>query len=457
MQNICALILAAGKGSRMFGAKPKVLQNILGEPMLYYVYQALYPIFTHKIWAVVGYEAQMVYKAFENSSLKFVEQEQQLGTAHALMQALPALQEAKCKHILVVNGDTPLLSSHIVEDFLEKAQGTELSFATLRLAEPLAYGRVIRKDGQNGQKGQIEAIVEAKDYDIQKHGVESNEVNAGLYYFELKLLEDLLPKIDTLNKSEEYYLTDLVSLAVQKNYVVKGIECGQSSDLLGVNTPIELAHAESILCKQIIEKHMQAGVIMHMPHTICIGAQVKIEPGVEIYGPCEIYGNSHIKSGVIISSHCVLYDSMVGENTQIHSFSHINKATIAENCSIGPYARLRPLAILEKNVKVGNFVEVKKSNLGSGAKVSHLSYIGDAQIGSGVNIGAGTITCNYDGKNKFVTEIGDNSFIGSNTALVAPVSIGKNVLVGAGSVITKNIADNEMSIGRARQVNMLKK
>lgn len=463
MQNVCALILAAGKGTRMSGAKPKVLQKLLGEPMLFYVHEALYPCFADRIWAVVGYEAQMIYKAFENSSLKFVMQEQQLGTAHALMQAMPVLQDEKSTHVLVVNGDTPLLSSHIIESFLKEVQGVQVGFATLMLSDPLAYGRVVRKDGH------IMAIVESKDYDEQKHGGqgnggnggnrgnEGNEVNAGLYYFEIKLLEDLLGKIDTKNKSGEYYLTDLISLAVEKNYNVKGIECGQNSDLLGVNTAMELAYAESILNKQIIDKHMQSGVIMHMPQTICIGTKVIIENGVEIYGPTEIYGCSHIKSGAVIYSNCVIKDAVIGENTQIHSFSHIDNANIAENCSIGPYARLRPHAHLADNVKIGNFVEIKKSDISSGAKVSHLSYIGDSQIGAGVNIGAGTITCNYDGKNKFITEIGENSFIGSNTALVAPVSIGKNVLVGAGSVITENIADNEMAIGRAKQVNMRKR
>lgn len=448
MSHIGALILAAGKGTRMHSTKPKVLQTLLGEPMLRYVVDALRPIMGEAIWTVIGHQANMVRAAFGADNLRFVEQEQQLGTGHALMQAMPALHAGKCTHVLVVNGDTPLVSTAVIERFLAEGQGADLAFATLVLPEAGAYGRVVRKGNA------VHAIVEAKDYDAGLHGPESREVNAGLYCFSMELLEKLLPQVGCANRSGEYYLTDIVALAVQSQCCVKGVECGEEPHLLGVNSPLELAEAEALLRAQVVQAHLAAGVIMHAPESIRISPRAVVEPGAEIFGPTEILGQSRIAQGAQVESHCVLHNAVVASAACIHSFSHISDAYVGERASVGPYGRLRPLAHLEADSHVGNFVELKKARLCQGAKANHLSYIGDAVVGAKANIGAGTITCNYDGKNKFMTTIGAGAFIGSNTALVAPVSVGDNALVGAGSVITKNVPANEMGIARAKQANL---
>lgn len=448
MPKIGALILAAGKGTRMHSLKPKVLQTLLGEPMLRYVVDALRPLLQDAIWTVIGHQAGMVRKAFATENMNFVEQEQQLGTGHALMQAMPALRAGQCSHVLVVNGDTPLLSTGLVDGFLAKSQGAELAFATLTLPEAGAYGRVVRTQGA------VQAIVEAKDYDARVYGPETCEVNAGLYCFSMDLLEALLPQVGCANRSAEYYLTDIVALAVQEGHTVRGVECGDEPHLLGVNSPLELAEAESLLRAQVVQAYLQAGVILHAPESIRISPRASIAPGAEIFGPAEVYGQSRVAQGAVLESHCVLRDAVVEAGAVIHSFSHITEAYVGARASVGPYGRLRPLAHMEEDSHLGNFVELKKARLGQGAKANHLSYIGDAEVGAGANIGAGTITCNYDGKNKFVTRIGAGAFIGSNTALVAPVSVGDNALTGAGSVITKNIPAGEMGIGRAKQVNL---
>lgn len=466
MSNIGALILAAGKGTRMHSIKPKVLQTLLGEPMLRYVVDALRPIMGEAIWTVIGHQAAMVRAAFSADGLNFVEQEQQLGTGHALLQAMPALRAGKCSHVLVVNGDTPLVSTALVERFVAQAQGADLAFATLVLPEAGAYGRVVR------QGSAVRAIVEAKDYDPALYGPEPREVNAGLYYFSMEMLEALLPKVGCVNRSGEYYLTDIVALAVRADdvssgshvahantgvdspYVVRGVECGNEPHLLGVNSPLELAEAEALLRAQVVSTHLQAGVIMHAPESVRISPRAVVEPGAELFGPVEIYGQSRIAQGARIESHCVLHNAVVEGGACVHNFSHITDAYVGERALVGPYGRLRPQAHMEADSHVGNFVELKKARLCQGAKANHLSYIGDAVVGAKTNIGAGTITCNYDGKNKFMTTIGAGAFIGSNTALVAPVHVGDNALIGAGSVITKDVPANEMGIGRARQTNI---
>ncbi|MEG2173757.1 MAG: DapH/DapD/GlmU-related protein, partial [Desulfovibrionaceae bacterium] len=254
-------------------------------------------------------------------------------------------------------------------------------------------------------------------------------------------------------KSGEYYLTDIIGLAVTGQHAVRGVECGNEPHLLGVNSPVELAEAENLLREQVVTACLRAGVILHAPESVRISPRAKVAPGAEIFGPAEIYGQSRIAQGAVVESHCVLHDAVVEEGACIHSFSHIVDAYVGARASVGPYGRLRPQAHMEEESHVGNFVELKKARLGKGAKANHLSYIGDAEVGAKTNIGAGTITCNYDGKNKFVTRIGAGAFIGSNTALVAPVNVGDNALIGAGSVITKDIPAHEMGIGRARQMN----
>lgn len=446
-QSICALILAAGKGTRMHSRKPKVLHTILGEPLLGHVAAALRPLFGENVWAVIGHEAQMVRDTFAGRSLRFVEQTEQLGTGHALMVALPELRAAGMKRVLVVNGDTPLITAEGMEQLLREAEGAALSVATLQLAEPGAYGRIVRRDGN------LAAIVEAKDFDEALHGIPTGEINAGIYVLDLDVAERLLPRLNNENKSGEYYITDLVGLAVGDGLPVRGVCCGDDPNLLGINNPVELARSEELRRAAIVEHCLASGVVIHAPDSVRIGPDVVVEPGAELYGPCELYGKTHIAAGALVESNCRIEDSRVGAWTIVHSFSCLDHAEVGEDCLVGPFARLRPGAVMEKGSHVGNFVEMKKARLGEGAKANHLTYLGDAEIGARTNIGAGTITCNYDGVHKFKTTIGEHAFIGSNTSLVAPVTIGSEAVVGAGSVITKEVPEGTLSVARGKQKN----
>ncbi len=439
-----ALILAAGKGTRMHSPRAKVMQTLLGESMLAHVNRALHPLFGGAVWAVIGHDAAFVREAFKAEPLLFVEQEQQLGTGHAVLTAFPALKSAGCERVLVINGDTPLVSPELIEHFVRQSQGAEVAFASLTLEDAAHFGRVVR------HQGQVQAIIEAKDFCENTHGPASGEINAGLYLFSMAFLQDTLPRLTTCNANAEMYLTDLVALGVQGGLKVVAVDCGQNSSLLGINTPAELAQAESELQKNIVTRHLQAGVIMHSPELIRIGAAVKLEPGVELFGPCEVYGASHISKGALVRSHCVILDSVI-EGAQVREFCHLEKAHVQPGSIVGPYARLRPGADIAEEAHVGNFVEIKNAKLGPGAKANHLSYIGDAVVGAKANIGAGVITCNYDGVNKHTTVIGQGAFIGSNASLVAPVQIGENATIGAGSTISKNVPADNLSLTRAVQ------
>ena len=441
-----ALVLAAGKGTRMHSDKPKVLQKLLGEPMLKYVYHALMPAFNDDIFMLIGYKADFVKKAFSN--VKTIMQESQLGTAHALLTAIPVLIENNYEKVLLVNGDVPLLSSEMVERFIEKAGNSDLAFATILVSDAGAYGRVVRKNGK------IEGIIEAKDYSVEKYGPESGEINVGMYLISLDLAKKLLPKIQNNNAANEYYVTDLIGLSLSEGYNVIGIELGRDESLLGVNSPIELANMEEILRKKTVENFVKSGVLMHSLNNIRISPFVNIEKGVEITGPCEILGKTSIKKGSSIAPFCFIKNCEIGENVEIRSFCHLDSSIVKNSAIVGPYARLRPGSVMEENSHIGNFVEMKKAVLGKGAKANHLTYLGDANIGAATNIGAGTITCNYDGKNKYKTVIGKNAFIGSNTALVAPVKIGDDTLIGAGSVVTKDVPNNNTAIARSKQKNI---
>lgn len=445
-----AVILAAGKGTRMHSDKPKVLQTVLGEPMLRHVREALRPVCGDDVLIVVGHRAELIEAAFAGE--RFVRQTEQLGTGHALMQALPALRAAGCEMALVVNGDTPLLRTETAARFMREAEGADLAFATISLGEPGAYGRVVRD-----AEGRVQAVVEAKDYDMERYGAPTGEVNAGMYAVRLELAEALLPRLSNANRSGEYYITDLIGLAAAEERDVRGVQCGGDESLMGVNSPRELAAAEECMRAAVVSELLDKGVLLHAPALVRVSPLADIEPGAELSGPCDILGASRVERGARIDAYCVVRDSHVSSGAEIRSFSHLEQARVGQGALVGPYARLRPGALLERNSHVGNFVELKKARLGAGSKANHLTYLGDAEIGEGVNIGAGTITCNYDGRNKFKTVIGNGSFIGSNSALVAPVTVGENTLVGAGSVITSDVADGELAIARGRQKNMPRK
>ncbi len=458
MNNIYALILAAGKGTRMPSKKPKVLQTLLGDTMLACVYKTLSKVFNENVYTLVGYEKEMVQAELAKISTKArnnsIEQIKLLGTGQAFIEALPTFQKENADYVLVINGDVPLIKEETLQEMVKLANTNayDVMFATIEVDDIASYGRVVRFENNK-----VRALVEAKDYNTEIFGKASNEINAGLYLFSRKFAEEFLPKLKNDNANNEYYITDLVNLAVVEGREVFALNIGKDFSLLGANNPYELYEAEEFLRKERNNAFMKNGVILHNPSSITISQDVEIESGAEIFSNVEIYGKSYISKNALVDSNSIIINSTIGEGTHVRNFSHVEEASVANNCVLGPYARLRPKANLADNVKIGNFVEVKKSNLSKGVKVNHLSYIGDAQIGEKTNIGAGTITCNYDGVNKFVTDIGANCFIGSNTAIVAPVKLEDNVLVGAGSVVTKDAQSNELVIARAKQVNLKKR
>ncbi len=440
-----ALVLAAGKGTRMHSDTPKVLQTLLGESMLAYVLAALRPIFGKDIWVVVGHGGAAVRAACASEDVHFIEQTALLGTGHALMSALPALEQANIDRILVINGDTPQITESTVRHMVEENTATSFALATIRLEEPGAFGRIVRTDGK------ITGIVEAKDYDNTRHGEPTGEVNAGMYLFNMNDVQRLLPKLSNNNASNEYYITDLVALAVADGLCVTGMTCGNTAELLGVNSPSELIAAEECLRMHRIQMALEHGVLLHNPQTVCLGPFTDIEAGAEIFGPCEILGRSQLKRGCRVEAFCHVKDSVIEKGALVRTHSHLESAHVGVECTVGPFARLRPGAELATHAHVGNFVEIKNARLAEGVKANHLSYIGDADIGAATNIGAGTITCNYDGKKKSRTVIGKKAFIGSNTALVAPVTVGDAALIGAGSVITKDVPAETLAVARSKQ------
>jgi len=447
--SITAVVLAAGKGTRMHSARPKVLQTILNEPMLYYVYAALEPLFSKNILTVIGHGADQVETAFPEKEGTFVLQAEQLGTGHALQVSWDAVKKSGATHCLVINGDTPLVTGEALERLAEVAGGSDLAFMTITPKDAGAFGRVVRDEDRR-----ITAIVEAKDYDMNVHGPVTGEVNAGIYLLKVETVEPLLDELKNENASGEYYITDLVGLAVERGLKVDGVQCGDDLSLMGINSPRELIGAENALRRQIVEGLLDEGVLIHNPDTVVIGPKVTVEPGVEVFGHCEIYGESMVKAGARMGSYNYIVDSSFENGCDVKQFCHIEQAEVGPNCWVGPYARLRPGAVLKDGARVGNFVEMKKSVLGEGSKAGHLTYLGDTEVGAGANIGAGTITCNYDGKNKFKTVISDGAFIGSNSALVAPVTVGRDALVGAGSTITRDVPEEGAAIARGKQRNI---
>lgn len=447
------VVLAAGKGTRMQSDLPKVAQKILGKPLINYVLDVLIGCSAQNIWTVVGHGAQLVRKLCTEQKTTFVEQIEQLGTGHAVQLAWPEIEKSGVEFVCVLNGDTPFVPCEEISDLVRRCHetGAGMGLLTLILDNPKGYGRVIRGADQG-----VYAVVEEKDFDQNQYGGDIFEVNSGVYVFNVRKCSSLIGLLDQNNAQKEFYLTQMMSLCSGQGLRVEAVAFDRSDLLRGINSPQELIDLEEVIRLGINAKLIQSGVILRQSKTIVIGPDVKVDPGVEITGPCEIYGKSHLKRGAKVASHCVIYDSELG-SCQVNSFSHIDSARIEDGAVVGPFARLRPGTVLESQSRVGNFVEVKNTVLHAGAKAGHLTYLGDSEIGSGANIGAGTITCNYDGMRKHKTIIGEEAFIGSNSALVAPVAIGDKALVAAGSVVTKNVPDEMLCIGRARQVNMVRK
>ena len=443
----CVLVLAAGKGTRMHSSTPKVLQTMLEEPLLYYPLAAAQAAGFNEIAVMVGFcgEAVESWTRSEFPDVKVLWQREQLGTGHAAKLAQDWW--SGYENVMIIAGDTPLLEGDTLKSFLDGhlKTGAQCSCLSFELDDPHGYGRIIRS-------GASVRIVEQKDATEEEQLC--REVNSGMYVFETEALASVIDKITCGNKQKEYYLPDALALIQSEGGKVVAVKADDASEFLGVNDPRQLAQAAAVRRGRILDDLMIKGVRVMDPAStwigprVEIGADVTIEPNVQLWGACRVGCGSRI------GSFTVLRGAELGENVTIIGSVRINGSRVGDGSSVGPYVFIRDGAELAADVKVGRFVEIKKSFVSDGAKVPHLSYIGDAHIGRNTNIGAGTITCNYDGKNKNATNIGDNCFIGSDTMLVAPVNIGSDAMTAAGSVITKDVPAGALGIGRARQTNI---
>ncbi len=438
---LSTIILAAGQGKRMQSELPKVLQPLAGKPLLSHVLETARRLGAEHRYIVYGHGGELVKAAYEGEALHWVHQAQQLGTGHAAAQAIGSIPDDHT--VLVLCGDVPLTSVFTLQQLVE-AGSAGLAVLTVIFDDPTGYGRILRNPG-----GQIEAIVEERDATPEQRLV--REVNTGLIASTAANLKRWLGQLDNNNAQGEYYLTDIVGLAVAENMAVEAIEAVSADEVLGINDKVQLAEAEKIYRRTVTEELMRAGVTIIDPERIDIRGELRCGRDVVIDVNVVFEGNVELGEGVTVGPNCVIRDSSIGDASQVHANCVIENAVTGSRCQVGPFARLRPETRLADEVKVGNFVEIKKSELGFGSKVSHLTYIGDSEIGQRVNVGAGTITCNYDGANKHRTVIGDDAFIGSGVQLVAPVTVGAGATIGAGSVITHDTPDGKLTVGRARQ------
>ncbi|HDD35228.1 MAG TPA: UDP-N-acetylglucosamine diphosphorylase/glucosamine-1-phosphate N-acetyltransferase [Candidatus Desulfofervidus auxilii] len=448
MNGIIPVVLAAGQGTRMRSDLPKVLHHLLGKPMLNYVLDTLRELEFNHIGVVIGYKQELVKKKITGEDINFILQQEQLGTGHALMCAESFWENAE--HVLVLNGDVPLLHSSTLKELMisHLEQNAAISLLIAKTKCPEQYGIVVKD-----KNGQIKGILE-----ITERGkfLEPTEINAGIYCFKTSFLKAYLPKLKLNPRKKEYYLTDLIALAADNNEKIVAKEAPYN-EIIGINTKRELAKAMHVLREEVLKKHMLNGVTIIVPEATYIEPDVSIGKDTIVYPGVYLQGNTKIGEKCILGVGVIIKDSEIGNEVEIKPYCVITDSTIEDKATVGPFAHLRPGAHIGKEARIGNFVEVKKSYIGSGSKACHLTYIGDAEIGKGVNIGAGTITCNYDGVRKHKTTIEDAAFIGSNTALIAPVKIGKGALVGAGSVITDDVPPNTLAIARAKQTHKQKR
>jgi bifunctional UDP-N-acetylglucosamine pyrophosphorylase/glucosamine-1-phosphate N-acetyltransferase len=436
--NITAVVLMAGKGTRMKSDIPKVMHDMVGRPMGWYVVKALEKAGIKNRVLVTGYKAEIVQQAFHEE--KCIRQEPQLGTGHALMTALRAIPSSTT-HIIVVNGDTPLLTPYSIRGIIARLSKNDCKavIASDWMPNPNPYGRVIIDENNR-----FVAIREVKDLRSEEMNIEW--VNVGLYAFEMKSLRKYIDKIVPQNKQKEYYITDLPGLMVKDGLNVEIYDAEDDSFMIMPNNRAEMAYAAGIILSRILNGHMGNGVTIIDPRRTYIEHDVKIGRDAIIYPDTYLFGRTVIGKGSMIGPITTITNSTIGQNVKIKQ-SSVEEAKIEEGCSVGPFSHIRPETHLKKGSRIGNFVEIKKSTIGEGSKVNHLSYIGDASIGRKVNIGAGTITCNYDGFKKHKTVIGDGAFIGSDSILVAPVKIGAGTLTGAGSVITRDVPPGKIVMG----------
>ena len=447
--NIDVVVLAAGQGSRMKSDLPKVLHPIAGKPMLAHVLECARSVDANDLHVVVGHGSDKVKAAFEGANdIQWALQIEQKGTGHAVKMALDNL--AKSGITLILYGDVPLIQSNTLQALNNLVSPTQMSLLTVNMDDPSGYGRIVRDEN-----GKVTSIVEHKDANAAQLSIK--EVNTGIMAVPTESLHKWLPQLSSDNAQGEYYLTDVIAMAVESGLNVETLQPEFAEETYGVNNRAQQAELERWYQARLVNELMTQGVTILDPSRLDIrasGAGVNVGRDVVIDANVILEGEVMLGDGVQIEANSIIKNSSIAAGSVVKAFSHIEDANVAQGCDIGPYARLRPGAILENGAKVGNFCEVKKSVIGEGSKVNHLTYIGDASIGKNVNIGAGTITCNYDGVNKFKTQIEDGVFIGSNSSLVAPVVVGENATVGAGSTITKDVAANKLAVARGKQVSL---
>jgi len=445
MQALNVVILAAGKGTRMRSKLPKVLHQLGGKPLLQHAVDTARELQAQAVHVVIGHGADAIRAAFAGQQLDFVLQEEQRGTGHAVQQALPALNKEAMA--LVLYGDVPLIRASTLRELLSLPDADSLAVLTCSVENPHGLGRIVRD-----ADGNITAIVEHKDATEEQRRI--NEINSGIMAVPVARLHEWLPQLKANNAQGEYYLTDLVELALKAGCKVHTLCSDDEVEIMGVNDRAQLAELERHYQKRRAHELMLSGVTVRDPARLDIRGELQCANDVELDVNVILEGSVSLGENVKIGPNCVLKNCTIGAGTEIEANSVLEDAVVGKDCHIGPFARIRPGTQLDDRAKIGNFVELKKAHIGFGSKVNHLSYVGDSELGSNVNVGAGTITCNYDGVNKSKTLIGNGVFIGSNTALVAPVNIADGATIGAGSVITQDVQPNQLAIARGRQRNI---
>ncbi len=443
MSNIHAIILAAGKGTRMNSSKPKVLQTLSDNTLLGHVLIQAKAI-SQQVHVVYGFGGDQVKQTINDDSINWVEQAQQLGTGHAVAQAAPHIEDDSIS--LILYGDVPLIKQATLEQLIDAANTSGVALLSVVLGNPTGYGRIIR------QNNIIQAIVEQKDANAEQLNI--CEVNTGIMAVNTQLLKQYLAGLDSNNAQGELYLTDIIEVIVNDNKTIGSVITKDEFEVAGVNDKVQLAELERVFQKNQAIGFMQQGLTLKDPSRFDCRGNLSFRQDCEIDINTLIEGEVSLGKNTTIAANCTIKNAKIGDNVIILTNSVIEDAVINNGASIGPFTRIRPQAIIGENAKIGNFVEIKKSTIGKGSKVSHLSYVGDTTMGDDVNIGAGVITCNYDGVNKHQTIIGDGAFVGSDSQLVAPITIGKNATIGAGSTITKDTPDDQLALSRSKQIIM---
>ncbi|MFV1993763.1 MAG: bifunctional UDP-N-acetylglucosamine diphosphorylase/glucosamine-1-phosphate N-acetyltransferase GlmU [Acidiferrobacterales bacterium] len=441
-QRLEVVVLAAGKGTRMHSKLPKVLHEIGDKALLGHVLDTAVDLGADAIHVIYGHGGETVPECFPDHKVDWVLQAEQNGTGHAVQQALPHIK--KDATVLVLYGDVPLIKNHTLQGLVDKAGTGKLSLLTAVLADPAGYGRIVRDNAQN-----ILRIVEKKD--ASQEELQLNEINTGFLAAPSELLKKWLAKLENNNAQGEFYLTDIIAMAVTDGTGVISAQPENEWEIMGVNSKIDLAALERYLQNHIARDLLQQGVTLRDPFRIDVRGKLTVAQDVTIDVNTVFEGNVTLGEGVIIGPNCVLKDVEIGSGTIVLANCVFDTATIGKNCRIGPFSRIRPEAKLANDVQIGNFVEIKKSDVADGSKINHLSYVGDTTVGKKVNIGAGTITCNYDGVNKHRTVIGDNAFIGSDSQLVAPVTVAAGATIGAGTTLTRDAPAGDLTLSRAKQ------